>query len=183
MFENRLTRVAETGFVLPQTAFDFRGVEDVAAAEFESVGRTRCPLLGVLKCGFPFLGRVGPPELLPLPRDLPSVSGLTFALAAALITSATKEHGCRPRPPRSRMRRGRGRKSEASSRLMPPMSPRAITKTTQDRAAAHCRQKKQGFGGDGAARCPKRFELSIPDSSSGEAASPAQQDRGRPHEP
>jgi hypothetical protein len=100
----------------------------------------------------PFLGLVEPAEPLPLPRNFASVSGPPLALAAALITSATKVRGFRRmRAPRSRMRPGRGRKSELSSRLMPAISPHAIKKTTEDRPAAHCRQQKQRFGGDEAA--------------------------------
>ena len=67
----------------------------------------------------PFRGRFPPLPRPPSPRICAAVSGPPFALAAAFRTCAIKD--CERRPVwrlRSRMRPGRGWKSEASSRLM-----------------------------------------------------------------
>ena len=47
LLENRSTRIAEIGFVLPQAVVDPGGIGNVAAAEPECVGRTGCSLFGV----------------------------------------------------------------------------------------------------------------------------------------
>jgi hypothetical protein len=92
----------------------------------------------------PFLG-APPRRVAPLSRE--GVSGPPFAFAAAFSTWATKDCERRAlRRPRSRIRPGRGRKSEASSGCMPEASSCARRRARSNRRLSYNRLQKQALG-------------------------------------